>query len=124
MTDTKPPPPDINTKACDGCGVRVPIKQRRYDTGLCQGCQSTAVTVFGVTQEQAGIAVLVKKKRHHYNPFPQMGMPTPPMIDMVRRLVLAATGSLPLATEQEIKDAEVLREKFPSLVNTMKMPSL
>jgi hypothetical protein len=111
MADSTQAPAPI-TKACDGCGRRVPIKERRMDTGLCQSCQATAVVTFDIEPEQAGVAVLAKKKEHHYTTgaedWKTMGLRA-----RVRRLLLANTGNIRNPTEAETNDAKTLRAKYP-----------
>jgi len=108
---TPAPAAPVRTKACDGCGKMVPITERKYETGLCLGCQKTAEDFFGVAPDQAGIAVLAKKKSLHYFS-PET---TLMQRDRVRRIILATMRTLPNATKAEQDDAEVLRAKYPDL---------
>lgn len=113
MTEQAQPaePANIWTKACDGCGTRVPLKERRQDTGLCHPCNKVAVDYFDVTPEQAGTTVLCKKIAEHFSTGAEQ-WEKHPMRYRVRCLVLASTGSIPNATTAEQADATILREKF------------
>lgn len=113
MTDAVPATAaPVRTKPCDGCGKLVPITLRKYETGLCPICQKVAEDYFGVSPEQAGLAVMAKVNHGHYS----TGLENWPALNLrgkVRRIVLATGKTLHLATAEEIDDAARLRTRYP-----------
>ena len=103
----------VRLKPCDGCGNRVTLQERRADTGLCHPCNKAAVDFFGITEQQAGMAVLAKKIAQHFKAGDSWEGQS--MRHRVRSMVLATEGTIPNATVVEQADAITLRDRYAFL---------